>query len=91
MSELEVVPVDGKPLKLDPVGLAMGTALVQSRKRKRDMIDNAYFRYSPVIALTLADGWRRCACVVLVVTMCSDWWWLAISEHRFLDACGCGE
>lgn len=41
--DFEVVPADGP--KLGPEGLAIGAAMVQSRKRKRDIIDDAYNRY----------------------------------------------
>ena len=44
-SDFEVVPVDQEAYKLDPVGLAMGAAMVTSKKRKRDMIDGAFNRY----------------------------------------------
>ena len=43
-SDFEVVPVDQEAYKLDPVGLAMGAAMVTSKKRKRDMIDGAFNR-----------------------------------------------
>ncbi|XP_067686615.1 pre-rRNA 2'-O-ribose RNA methyltransferase FTSJ3-like [Haliotis asinina] len=39
----EIVPSD--TVKLDAVGMALGSALIQSRKRKRDIIDSAYHRY----------------------------------------------
>ncbi|XP_046343340.2 pre-rRNA 2'-O-ribose RNA methyltransferase FTSJ3-like [Haliotis rufescens] len=40
----EIVP-SANTDKLDAVGMALGSALAQSRKRKRDIIDNAYHRY----------------------------------------------
>ncbi|KAL4234651.1 pre-rRNA processing protein ftsj3 [Mactra antiquata] len=42
----EVVPVENPAsLKLDPQGLAIGAALVSSRKRRRELIDSGYHRY----------------------------------------------
>ncbi|XP_070204951.1 pre-rRNA 2'-O-ribose RNA methyltransferase FTSJ3-like isoform X2 [Littorina saxatilis] len=42
--DLEVVPMDKASLKLNPVGLAMGTAMVRSRKRRREIIESGYNR-----------------------------------------------
>ncbi|XP_076452756.1 pre-rRNA 2'-O-ribose RNA methyltransferase FTSJ3-like [Babylonia areolata] len=43
--DMEVVPVSSQDLTLDAVGLAMGTAMVRSKKRRRDMIESGYHRY----------------------------------------------
>ncbi|XP_059146415.1 pre-rRNA 2'-O-ribose RNA methyltransferase FTSJ3-like [Physella acuta] len=44
---LEVVPAStiNSDLQLDAEGLAIGAAMVQSRKRKREIVDSAYHRY----------------------------------------------
>ncbi|CAL1544573.1 unnamed protein product [Lymnaea stagnalis] len=44
---IEVVPVaeTDSSLQLDAEGLAIGTAMIQSRKRKREIVDSAYHRY----------------------------------------------
>ena len=34
-----------KRVRLDPEGLALGSLIVQSKKMKRDLIENAYNRY----------------------------------------------
>ena len=44
VTDVEVVPVDREALKLDPVGLAMGTAMVRSKKRRREIIESGYHR-----------------------------------------------
>lgn len=46
--ELEVVPVDPKPQlpKLDPEGLAIASLLVQSKKKREDLIESGYNRWS---------------------------------------------
>ena len=36
--------MDREALKLDPVGLAMGTAMLRSRKRRREMVESGYNR-----------------------------------------------
>ena len=42
----EVVPKDtNENLKLNPTGLAIGAAMVSSRKRRRDVIESGYHRY----------------------------------------------
>ena len=45
---LEVVPVDTKPQlpKLDPEGLAIASLLVQSKKKREDLIESGYNRWS---------------------------------------------
>ncbi|WAR11656.1 LOW QUALITY PROTEIN: SPB1-like protein [Mya arenaria] len=43
---IKVVPVDkNPPIKLNAQGLALGTAIVSSRKRKREVIESGYHRY----------------------------------------------
>ena len=45
-SDFEVVPVDNDPpIKLNPEGLALGSALVSSRRRRREIIESGYHRY----------------------------------------------
>uniref|UniRef100_H3A9A6 FtsJ RNA 2'-O-methyltransferase 3 n=1 Tax=Latimeria chalumnae TaxID=7897 RepID=H3A9A6_LATCH len=48
--DFEVVPVE-RTVKhaqiLDPEGLALGTIIATSKKRKRDLIDNSFNRYGP--------------------------------------------
>ena len=44
VTDVEVVPVDREALKLNPVGLAMGTAMVHSKKRRREIIESGYHR-----------------------------------------------
>ena len=41
---IEVVPLDPS-LRLDEEGLAIGAAMIKSRKRKREIIDTGYHRY----------------------------------------------
>lgn len=42
----EVVPQDGSEnLKLNPTGLAIGAAMVSSRKRRREVIESGYHKY----------------------------------------------
>ena len=44
-SEFEVVPVDNEAIKLNAHGLALGAAIVSSKKRKREVIESGYHRY----------------------------------------------
>ena len=44
VTDVEVVPVDKEAVKLDPVGLAMGTAMVRSKKRRREIVESGYNR-----------------------------------------------
>lgn len=44
--DFEVVPVDNTPpVKLNAEGLAIGAAMVSSRKRRREIIESGYHRY----------------------------------------------
>ncbi|KAH3711035.1 pre-rRNA 2'-O-ribose RNA methyltransferase FTSJ3-like [Dreissena polymorpha] len=44
--DFEVVPVDhGQPVKLSAQGLALGAAIVSSRKRRREVIESGYHKY----------------------------------------------
>lgn len=44
VNDFEVVPLK-EPVKLNEQGLALGSALVSSRKRKREIIESGYHRY----------------------------------------------
>ncbi len=47
-SSLEVVPISelGTKRKLDPEGLALGALMIQSKKKKEELIDSAYNRWT---------------------------------------------
>ena len=46
-SSLEVVPVSlGIKRKLDPEGLALGAVMIQSKKKREELIDSAYNRWT---------------------------------------------
>ena len=45
--QFETVPLDYKsPHDLDPAGLALGAVMVQSKKKKEDLIDSSYHRWT---------------------------------------------
>ena len=58
VTDVEVVPVDKEAVKLDPVGLAMGTAMVRSKKRRREIVESGYNRWEHT------KRWLR-VCVIL--------------------------